>query len=147
MTKLKQWSFIVILLILIIFPFKTHVKAHEVILQTFDVNVKRFNLRYGDGTPFSNENCEIYFKDNGSKSFIQTIQTDKQGNFLFLPEKSGKYIIQCFSKNGHGIIEEVEILTHTQQSSSYNYLNYIKYILGILVIIIILFILIQLKQK
>lgn len=138
-----KWIYLVFIYFFMMFS----LRAHELTLQITDVHVKLINIRYSDGTPFSNENCEIYFKDKDLNVLIQSVQTDKQGNILFLPETSGVYLIQCFSKSGHGIKEELEFNSTYKPTIESHYLVYFKYIVSIITIFLILLIIIKFKQK
>lgn len=134
-----------------IFISMTSIFSHEVILETKNVNAKLVQIRFSDGTPFSYEKCEIFYLEEKDFKPFQVVFTNSYGEFTFLPKNPGKYKIQCFRADGHGISQEIEIqeihFLNTQKNQSLDINYYLKYLIGLVGILLLFLFLFKFKNK
>ncbi|MCS7231337.1 MAG: hypothetical protein RMJ67_04280 [Elusimicrobiota bacterium] len=67
-----------------------------------------FRFFYENNQPVSYADVEIFSPDEKNIPY-QTATTDKNGCFLFLPDKKGKWKIVLNDGLGHGLVKEIEI--------------------------------------
>lgn len=138
-------------ILIMIFISITSIFSHEVILETKDINAKLVQIRFSDGTPFSYEKCEIFYLEEKDFKPFQVVFTNSFGEFTFLPKNKGKYKIQCFRADGHGISKEIEIKEihslniQNNQGIDINY--YFKYLIGLVGILVLFVFLFKFKNK
>jgi len=63
---------------------------------------------YADGTVISFSGVKVFSPDDASTPF-QEGSTDKNGRFVFYPDKSGKWKIEVNDGMGHGIITDINV--------------------------------------
>lgn len=134
----------------ILFFFLTVLNAHELYVDTKDVTAKLVQIRFSDGTPFKFEKCELFFFEHEEYKSLQVLYTNAHGEFSFFPKKLGKYKIQCFRADGHGVQKEIEITKITknqQQEENVRFDYYAKYILAFLFVIVLVLLLVKFKNK
>jgi nickel transport protein len=75
-------------------------RAHELIQTVTRASAVVIELKYGDNSPFSYEQFEIYRK--GEDTPFQTGRTDVLGRIVFLPDRAASWRVRAFSEDGHG---------------------------------------------
>ena len=58
------------------------------------------------GAPFSDEHYQVY--RDGETTAFQTGRTDALGRVVFVPDRTGTWIVRAFSEDGHGIDVTIE---------------------------------------
>ncbi|MFN3604342.1 MAG: hypothetical protein ACK4UJ_06510 [Leptonema sp. (in: bacteria)] len=122
---------------------------HEVQVKISNVEAKLVQIYFGDGSYFANEKCEIAYFENGEFKAFQIVNTNSYGEFVFLPKKSGKYKIQCYRADGHGVYQEIEItdVKYINHQSVLDWNYYLKYLIGFFIILFLFFLLKNFKKK
>ena len=64
--------------------------------------------RYSDDTPMSDSDVNVFSADNLEETYVTGI-TDQNGRFLFLPDKSGEWILKVSDGMGHGVEAKIEL--------------------------------------
>jgi nickel transport protein len=65
-------------------------------------------IKYDDGTPFSFSEAKVY-SPSDKKTPYQEGFTDKNGRFIFFPDRKGKWKLVINDGMGHGVVKEIEI--------------------------------------
>ncbi len=122
---------------------------HEVLVKTSNVEAKLVQIHFGDGSYYAFEKCEILFFENGEFKPFQIVYTNSYGEFVFIPKNSGKYKIQCFRADGHGVNQEIDVtdIQSPIRPSTVDWNYYLKYMLGFFIILFLFFFLAKFKKK
>lgn len=87
-------------------------------------------IKYDDGTPFSF--CEVKIYSPDGKKFQEGL-TDKNGRFVFFPERTGKWKIEVSDGMGHGVVKEIAVLEgmKIKEENVSNFTRWQKILIGV----------------
>lgn len=94
-------------LFIIIFLFYSFIHTHSVIQKNITGGVG-LQVIYDSGDPVSEADVQI-FSPEDKKLIFQQLSTDKNGRFLFSPDKTGKWKVIVNDGMGHGLITDISI--------------------------------------
>lgn len=111
--------------------------AHGVECSFFDKGVG-IKAHYSDQEPLSYCETKIYSPDNRNEPYQQGL-TDRNGRFIFSPDKPGKWKVEINDGMGHGMIKEILVDKDFKQEfkESKHFTLFQKIILGLGIIGII----------
>lgn len=92
---------------ILIFLFYFLAFSHSVIQKNINGGVG-LQVSYDSETPVSEADVQIFSPENRELVF-QQLSTDKNGRFLFYPDKTGKWKVMVNDGMGHGLVTEITI--------------------------------------
>ncbi len=82
--------------------------AHGVVYEISREEAFTIKIAYDDGVPMSYAEVKI-FSPSDQKIEYQNGRTDKNGRFVFFPDKTGQWKIEINDGMGHGVITDVSV--------------------------------------
>lgn len=93
---------------IIMFVGTNELLAHGVVYEISKEEAFIIKIAYDDGIPMNYAEVKV-FSPGDQKIEYQNGRTDKNGRFVFFPDKAGKWKIEVNDGMGHGVITDVSI--------------------------------------
>ncbi len=75
--------------------------AHSIDFKVSGQEAQVVEIFYPDGRPFLFEDYEVF--GPGDSSPFMTGRTDKLGRAIFIPDRTGQWLVKIWSEDGHGL--------------------------------------------
>lgn len=93
---------------IIMFVGTNELLAHGVVYEVSKEEAFIIKIAYDDGVPMSYAEVKI-FSPSDQKIEYQNGRTDKNGRFVFFPDKAGKWKIEINDGMGHGVVTNISV--------------------------------------